>query len=142
MGPIARADSERSGASMPAIIERADNRATRVFATGFGFAMIMMMLSLAMLVVLACSLLFDALTGPGHTMQVFGSVIAMVLLPWASSRVLDRRLAGRIAPAGRLGRLLAAVLGFYARLGIGRGSNKLVALFVSMRDGRAPAWLG
>jgi hypothetical protein len=138
MGPIARADSERRNGSMPATIERADNRATRVFATGFGIAMIMLMLPLAMLLVLAASLLFEAVVGPGHTVAVFFSVVAVVIGPWALARMLDRRLAARISPEGWLGRTLAAVLAFYARLGMGRGSNQLVALFVS-HEGRARA---
>jgi hypothetical protein len=138
MGPIARAVGERRNGSMPATIERADNRATRVFATGFGFAMIMLMLPMAMLLVLACSLLFEALVGPGHTMAVVGSVVAVVIVPWVVSRMLDQRLGARISPAGSLGRTLAAVLGFYARLGLGRGSNQLVALFAS-HEGRARA---
>lgn len=140
MGPIARARSEQRASSMPANIERADNRATRVFGTGFGFAMVMMLPALAMLLVLACSLLVDALFGPGYTLPLVGWLTAIILVPWAAASMIDRRFGGKFAPGGRLARALASVLHFYSRLGMGERSNVLIALFMS-HEGRRKAGL-
>jgi hypothetical protein len=137
-GPLARASSERASAPMPVVIERADNRATRVFAIGFGFAMVMLMPVAIVLLSLVASVAVDAAFGPGHAGEVFGAVVAMVLLPWAISRFLDKHVGARLAPDSPTALALGRVLGLYARLGMGRGSNPLVALFVS-HEGRARA---
>lgn len=134
-GTIALASSKQAAPPMPAVIERADNRATRVFATGFGFAMVMLMPVALVLLSLLLSVLVDATFGPGHASEVFGAVVAVVLLPWALSRFLDKHIGARLPADGGLHRLLARVMHYSARLGMGRGSNPLVALFVS-HEGR------
>ena len=140
MGPIARARSERHAGSMPANIERADNRATRVFGTGFGFAMVMMVPALAMLLLLASSMLVDVLFGPGYTLPLVGLLTAIILVPWFAASLIDRQLAHRLAPGGRVTRALSGVLEFYSRLGIGQRDNALIALFIS-HEGRRKAGL-
>lgn len=140
LGPIARARSERHSSSMPANIERADNRATRVFGTGFGFAMVMMLPALAMLFMLACSMLVDAIFGPGYTLPLVGGLTAIILLPWFAATLVDRRFGQRLAPDGPTARCLSAVLDFYSRLGMGQRNNALIALFMS-HEGRHKAGL-
>ena len=56
MGPIARRSSA-AGPGMDAAIEIADNRATRVFGTGVGLAMFMMLLAVIMAIIVITSLL-------------------------------------------------------------------------------------
>lgn len=136
--PLAAASAQRHAPSMPALIERADNRASRVFGVGFGFAMIMLMPVALVVLCLGLGLAVDAIAGPGHAGWVFGIVLAALMLPWAAARALDKQLGARIDPQGRLARSLGAVLGFYGRIGMGRGSNPLVALFVS-HEGRLRA---
>ena len=139
-GPIARASNQRHGRSMESIIERADNRATRVFAVGFGFAMVMMLPVAIVLLSLVASLVVDVVAGPGHAGAVFATVALLVLVPWLLLRALDRRLGARLPPQGSVSKFLSRALGAYSRLGMGRGSNPLVALFVS-HEGRTRAGL-
>ena len=136
--PLAAASARRQDPSMPGLIERADNRASRVFGVGFGFAMIMLMPVALVVVCLGLGLVVDAVAGPGHAGWVFGIVLAALMLPWAAARLLDKRIGARLDPDSGLGRKLVAVLGFYGRIGMGRGSNPLVALFVS-HEGRLRA---
>lgn len=124
--------------SMASIIEHADNRATRVFATGFGFAMLMVKLTLAVLVLLACCVAVDAMLGPGHTLPVFSTLLALLVLPLAIASALDRRLGARLVDGSPAQRLVARVLGFYRHLGMGRSGNPLLALFIS-HEGRPRA---
>jgi hypothetical protein len=83
-------------------------------------------------------MLVDAVAGSGHTLQVFGGVLALLLLPWAIASTLDRRFGARLARDGAGARAIDAVLGVYARMGMGRRSNTLIALFVS-HEGRLRA---
>ena len=136
MGSIARDGIAREPSTMPAIIEAADNRATRVFAVGFGFAMLMLKLALGVLLLLAICLLFDATFGGDYTAVVFGTVLAVLAAPNALAVIVDRRF-GRHWPAGHpVHRAIGHVLAFYSRLGVGPRSNPLIALFTS-HEGRA-----
>ena len=138
LGPRSLERSRQQSGSMPALIERADNRATRVFGTGFGFAMVMGILAALVAAALVVGVLVDAAFGTGHLDQVFAAMVAALLLPWAIAALVDRHMGSRLAPGGRLARVLDAVFGVYARAGMGRRSNALVALFVS-HEGRLRA---
>ena len=134
-GPIALARSQGEAGTMAAVIERADNRATRVFGTGFGFALIMIVWACAAALVLLVSVLVDAAIGAGHTSQVFAGMLVVLLLPWLLAAVIDRRFGRKLAPDGAAARAIGAVLETYSRVGIGRGGNRLMTLFVS-NEGR------
>jgi hypothetical protein len=133
LGPIARA---RLAAQAPAehiaeAIERADNRATRVFGVGVSFAMLMVAPVVLVLVALAIALLVQALLGEGQSVDVLGVAVAVILLPWMLAMVADRRLGTWLAKLPVAGRVVGAVADFYARFGFGPRSNPLVALFAS-----------
>jgi len=138
MGPIATARSKQESGSMPALIERADNRATRVFATGFGFAMVMIVVSAFIALVLVIGALVDALFGSGHLGQVFGLLLTVVAVPFMAATLMDEGIGAKLAPESRTARALDKVLGTYTRAGLGRRSNTIMAVFVS-NEGRARA---
>jgi hypothetical protein len=138
MGPIAMARSKAESGSMAAVIERADNRATRVFGTGFGFAMVMIIISVFIAVVLLLGTLVDAAFGAGHLGQVFGLSVTLLLVPWMAATLVDEGMGAKLPPESRVARLLDAVLGAYTRAGLGRRSNTLIAVFVS-NEGRTRA---
>lgn len=116
---------------MAEAIELADNRATKVFGTGFGLAMLMLIPVLLALLGIGCSLLVDAVLGPREAIIAFAIVIALVVLPFALSSVLDRRLGARLDADATLAKILRRVIEFYGRLGFGRRRNMLVNLFLS-----------
>ncbi len=140
-GPLARAISKLRAPGMESIIERADNRATRVFGIGFGFAMVMLLPIMAVLIALALGLAVDLGFGPGHTSYVFAAFLLLMLAPWVLLRFLDRKIGDRLDPERGIGRTLSAMLGFYSRLGLGRGSNPLVGLFVSHEGRERAGWI-
>ena len=135
MGPVSRAVIERDEPAMAQSIEQADNRATRVFGTGFGFAMVMLLPILLVVIGMAVGLLANLFLGPGHAALAFGIFLAMLLLPWAAAMTIDRRFGPRLAEGGAVVSALRSVLRFYQRIGLGRRNNKLLSLFTS-HEGR------
>jgi hypothetical protein len=136
LGPVAR---ERIAAASPGsptqqmaeAIERADNRATRVFGVGFSLATLMLAPLMLVLLTLVLGLVVNAVLGPGHTIDVLWFVIGVVLLPWVLAVIIDRRLPGIVARAPLLRRAIGAIAGFYSKLGFGPRSNPVIALYAS-----------
>jgi hypothetical protein len=132
LGPITRerfASSKDGG--MEDAIERADNRATRVFGVGFAFAVLMAaMSSIALLALVAC-LAVDVLFGEGYTLKVFFTVIALVALPGFITWMVDRRFGESLAKRPALRRVVSGLIDAYSKWGIGPRTNPLIALFRS-----------
>jgi hypothetical protein len=133
LGPIARGrfEQESPQVHIDEAIERADNRATRVFGTGFSFALLMLAPVLLVLIAVLVAICVQASVGEGYTLRIFGGVLAIVLVPWMLAAILDRRLGHLVQGMPQLARLVGAVIGIYGRLGFGPRSNPLVALFAS-----------
>lgn len=131
LGPIARQRFASDAPPMPELIERADNRATRVFGVGFSFAMLMLALVLLVSLALLVGMVADLLFGQGAVLRTLFSVIALVLGPWILATILDRRLGDRISRSPVLRSVVGGVASFYGRLGLGPRSNPLMALFAS-----------
>lgn len=129
MGPIQRAVEERRAAGRDQLIDRADNRATVVFA--MGVVMASMLLSVSVLVAAAFALLFGLFRLGGVHLDnalVFGIAAVLVAVPFAAANAFDRRWGGRLA-AGRLpARALAAMFRFYRSVGFGRGNSAMALL--------------
>jgi len=138
LGPISLERGKRATGSMPDAIERADNRATRGFGTGFGFAMVMGLFAVAVLLALVAGVLLDAAIGSSQGKNVVGVMAAILILPWMFATTIDQGVGKRLAHDSWLARAAGAVLEVYARVGLGRRSNTLMALFVS-NEGRVRA---
>jgi hypothetical protein len=136
MGPIARRLSEARAPRMHAAIELADNRASRVFGTGFGFAMLMLIPVMIAVFGLAMTMLVQAVAPGVSTDRVFTIAVAILLLPAILASMADRNIGARLAEDGTGARVIRGVLWFYRRLGVGRRNNLLISLFVS-HEGRA-----
>lgn len=132
MGPIQRTIEEARPDSSEAAIERADNRASVVFAIGVSVAFIF-----AFVCVFFCgSLLLATLASQaiGLHVEPIGlmlGIFGVVMLPFFAAALLDRGLGTRLQPGHRAHRALAAVLGFYTRIGMGRRNNRIIALLTS-----------
>jgi hypothetical protein len=131
LGPIARERFASRAPPMPELIERADNRATRVFGVGFSFAMLMLALVLLVSLALLAGLVADLLFGQGAVLRTLGAVIGLVLGPWMLVTLLDRRFGHRLARWPALRSMIGSVAAAYGRLGLGPRSNPLMALFAS-----------
>ncbi|CAN5250166.1 hypothetical protein BH11PSE14_BH11PSE14_13060 [soil metagenome] len=136
LGPLARRVAESAAPDAAAAIEFADNRATRVFGTGVGVAMLMlipiMMVAVGLAGVVAMRALFGADIPVG---KAFISVLVALLLPGVLASLADKHLSGLLREDSLAGRLAQAILAVYAHVGIGGRSNPLVALYVS-HEGR------
>lgn len=132
MGPIQRAIEEANRDSTEDAIERADNRASVVFALGVSIALIIAVVCVSFCgSLLLVNLLARAIGWQVDPLGMISGVFVIGLLPFAAAGIADHALAGRLPPGGRAHRLLAATLRFYARIGMGRRSNRILALLTS-----------
>jgi len=136
-GPYQLEASRRDREDMPAIIEAADNRASRLFGVGVGLAMAMLMPMVLVTLAVGVALLFRWLPSDVEQpeMFVFIGVFVVTFLPWLLATWLDQKFGAGWSPASRGGRILRSVLGFYARIGFGRASNLPMALYITNTKG-------
>ncbi len=135
MGPIARRLSESMAPSMETAIEIADNRASRVFGTGFGFAMLMLMPVVVVVFGLAAAMAVHAVAPVAPSGGVFGIAVGALVVPLIVASVVDRHAGARLATGGAIARGLERILRTYRRFGVDRRNNLLISLFVS-HEGR------
>ncbi|MFS8064667.1 MAG: hypothetical protein ACMG5Z_08755 [Luteimonas sp.] len=129
-GRIAReVESARMG-SMDDMIERADNRATTVFATGVMLASTLVGLTLAVvvfgLVLLACNA-----AGFAFDPFILFPCMALLVLPFAVAQMADRRFGERLHPGSRAYRLVHGLMRGYSRVGMGATNNPVMAILAS-----------
>lgn len=131
-GPIAREVLQRRWVDMDTAIERADNRATVVFGLGVGVAAVVLPITLMVAVVYGLVLAGCWLAGRLDLIPVLFLVgVGAVLAPFFLVTGIDRWWGERLAPGSRLRRALAACFSLYARIGMSRETNPLVALYAS-----------
>jgi hypothetical protein len=129
-GPLTRDLLQRRWVDMDTVIERADNRATVVFALGISIAIVLLPLSAVVAALFGVSALIAAALGrPGDTMTAYMVVGGVLLLPYLLATALDRWRGERLVPGSWLQRTCAATLAGYARIGMSRDYSPLVTLF-------------
>lgn len=143
MGPIGLQAAKESLGDLSAVIERADNRASRIFGVGFGMAMMMLMPTVLVGTIMAAIWAWDAAGGRVESpMAVILAVLLALLVPLGLAAGWDRLFGERQADrpiAGLVRRLYRG----YASMGFGRTSNPLVAVFSSNEGGpRTVALMG
>lgn len=137
LGPLSRALGRARIRSMAEVIEQADNRATRVFGTGFGAAMILMMPIALAMVALVVAWAMELTFGHRLAAMSFYIVFGTALLPVMVAQGLDRRFGARLAPSGWPARLLTGILRPYQAV----AGNLPFSLFLSNEGGRRTALL-
>lgn len=131
-GPIARELLARRWVDIGAVIERADNRATMVFAMGIATALFIIPVTIfaAVLFGIAFALAFFigdmALAG-----QIYGILGGLIIVPILLAQWLDRWKGATLPPDSWRRRVLAAVLSASSRIGMAREGNPLVSIFSS-----------
>jgi hypothetical protein len=132
LGPIAyKRLAQATDGGIGEAIERADNRATRVFGIGVTFALFLAALTSVALIGLTAGLAVDVVFGEGYSSMAFVVVIALLALPGFLSWMLDRRFGEQLLARPHAGRVVDAVVRFNSRRGLGPRSNPLIALFRS-----------
>jgi hypothetical protein len=133
LGPLAR---ERHASLPPTqqmaeAIERADNRATRVFGAGVSVAMIFVTPVALVLAALLAGVLTQAFIGEHWIGWAMIAVIAAWVVPRVLLSYLDKRFGASIQRSPRLKRGFDAVGHLYTYIGTGPRNNPLLALFAS-----------
>jgi hypothetical protein len=132
IGPNARlVERERMG-GVPEAIERADNRATTVFAIGVTLALLLVGVTLAVMACLGLALAAGFVPRPNMIL----AAVACVVVPYALLQLVDRRFGARLARDGAASRALRFLLRAYGAIGIGSARNIVFALLAS-HGGRA-----
>jgi hypothetical protein len=129
MGPVQRGVERGRYISRAASIDRADNRATVVFAIGVMLATALLLLCLfaGLLTVLGVVVA----RASGHSVRsswVLLALLALSMGPLLLANILDRRAPALLPEGGRLRRWIAALFRFYSRVGVGRGSEVMALL--------------
>lgn len=124
--------------TMAVVIEKADNRATRVFSVGFGMAAMFLGPIVLVSLLLACMRVFLALGGPGgdaNLWVVFGAFV-LFFLPYIVLATWDRARGASMPADTRAARAMRSAFRFYGALGLSRASNPLLKLFFTNDTGR------
>uniref|UniRef100_A0A8J7VX80 Uncharacterized protein n=1 Tax=Coralloluteibacterium stylophorae TaxID=1776034 RepID=A0A8J7VX80_9GAMM len=142
LGTIQRRAERRRLASVPEQIDRADDRATVVFALGTYLGTLLLVLTASAVLVLLAALLLKALL-PRHigAVPLLGGLFALLVAPFLLATALDALLGRRIAADGRAARMLEAVFGVYGRIGFGSSGSAAYALVASRGGHRTIRWI-
>jgi hypothetical protein len=132
MGPNARRVEGARMDDVAAAIERADNRATTVFAIGVTLALLLVAVTLVVAACLGLGLAAGIAPRPNLIM----AVVACIVVPYALLQLIDRRFGPQLAEDGAASRLLRLLLRAYGAIGMGNARNIVFALLAS-HGGRA-----
>ncbi|HJU26904.1 MAG TPA: hypothetical protein VJ722_09530 [Rhodanobacteraceae bacterium] len=140
IGPIEREVMQRRDGDFLAMVERADNRASIVFAMGVALAASLLILT-ALVVVLfaAASAVAMALHLPLRADRTLLGCVLVVALPVLLLHMLDRKVGARLHEGGRARRGIAAIFNLYARLGFSNRGGVLAMLSSHHGRGRVQA---
>jgi hypothetical protein len=130
MGPIQRGLERRRTPAPTDAIDRADNRATTVFAIGVMLATVLLSISAIVFAGYAIVIHAGRVLGlHAEPASIFAACAMGLLLPFVASSLLDRHFGHRLAPDGVPARILAWIMSWYSRVGMGRwsGAMRLVA---------------
>jgi hypothetical protein len=132
MGPLQRRVEAGMDHGSEAVIEAADNGATTVFAIGVALAiMIAIIAGLLLVVVGSLTWIGQALDWSIDPYLTLLALTALLMVPFGILSIVDRRYGARLPAGGAGARMLAAGFRFYARIGLGRGRNRIMALLGS-----------
>lgn len=132
MGTIQRAIEEAHPDNSADAIERADNRASVVFAIGVSIAMLITGICIGVSgTLLLATVLLQALGWQVNPLTLMAVIFFVVFGTLGIALGLDQAFAGRLRPEGRAHRMLEAVLRFYIRLGMGSRNNRIIAILTS-----------
>jgi hypothetical protein len=132
MGPLRRRFAQVNLVPMGERIERADNRASIVFALGISMAQVMV--ALLVMVVFAYAAAYGLSEAFGWTWlfpREFMLIVVALAVPYALAYYADRAFGGRLAPDGPAARVITGVFAAYERLGYSRISNPSLQLLQS-----------
>lgn len=130
-GPIQIEVAKARIADMDAVIERADNLSTVVFAIGVAVAIGIIPPALTVIVLYAVGVAVGSALGTLAFFYIFVGLLTLVLLPFFVAAGIDKYRGDRLDRSRGLGRWIERALGIYAHIGFGRSGNVLITLLGS-----------
>lgn len=131
-GPNYLATMRKRTASSPALIERADNRASKVFGYGIGFALLMIApLVLGLVIALLAGAIYEFMDQRVSWGLVWGATFAVAFAPFGISVLIDRLLGRRIPAEGAIARGLRGIFGAYLKAGFSSFVSYPILMFIS-----------
>ncbi|HEX7342103.1 MAG TPA: hypothetical protein VF269_07480 [Rhodanobacteraceae bacterium] len=122
LGQVQREVAQQADRGAADSIERADNRATVVFALGTMLAITMLTLSVAVVISLGVAVVIHLATGYAiNAVNVLFALVVLLFAPLILVAIVDKSWSRRRPGNPRARRLLAPVLKFYARIGAVQG---------------------
>lgn len=131
-GPLYKRAVRNRFPGIATTVEAADNRASRVFGFGVGFAL--MLLAPLLLMVVLATITYAVYEFSGHAISwgiAWGAVFVLFFGPFLAVFLLDKFAPGHMASNGILARGAARVLHGYLRSGFGSVTNYPILLFFS-----------
>ena len=129
IGPIEREVMQRRDGDFATMIERADNRASIVFATGVALAAMLLAITAVFVILFsAASAIAMALHADVRPDQILVICIVVLLAPMILLHLFDRRFGAHIGEGGLPRRFAAAMFDLYARLGFANRGGVLAML--------------
>jgi hypothetical protein len=126
LGPVKREVMQSRGGDRARAVDRADNRASILFATGVVLASILVIFSGVVIGLFALGLLIARFAGiQVGPDTVFLACVLVVSVPMLALNVLDRLLGARLSAGDRSRRALAAGFALYSRAGLGNWGGVL-----------------
>ena len=139
MGPIQLAHEQSRFPGVPAIIERADNRASQVFAVGVMLTTMMISISVIALAVALSATIVTKLGLPLSAGWVITFIMFGALFPFMIAVFIDRTKGTQLQPGSRVHRILSRAFPVFSRLGFSRTSNPISTLLSSHNGDRHTA---
>lgn len=131
LGPIGREVEAGKMGRIEDAIERADNRATMVFALGVILASILVAVTLLVAILFGAALWLEASTPLTFDAGWFGILFACLMVPYALALALDRQFGETLPVGSARHRMLRGLLRFYSRIGLGMANNPALAMLSS-----------
>jgi hypothetical protein len=130
-GPAYREFGKNEMGSMPDQIDRADNRATKIFGLGFGMAMAMMVASAVVGLMILIMMIVQISNGDMETWNtglflVFGAL----LVPFFIAYLVDYQFGEKLKAKGMDG-WIKKIFRVYRKIGMGNGVNPVISLYTS-----------
>jgi hypothetical protein len=136
LGPLAREVESRRLGRMEDAIDRADNRATMVFALGVVMASILMAVTLVAAAYILATWYLETRMGLSPDARWLGWVGILFTFPYFVAYYVDRHFGAKLTPDAPGTRVVRGILWLYSRLGFGMANNPALALLSSHRGQR------
>ncbi len=130
-GPAYREFGEKQMGTMPELIDRADNRATKIFGMGFAMALVMMVASLVVGLMIVIMMIVQMTNNDLEKWNiVLWMALGVLFIPFFVAYLIDYQFGEKLK-ANRNDGWIKKIYGFYRKIGMGNSSNPMISLYTT-----------